>query len=112
MMIQNNSALASALKGLVDEWRKEIKIRRRRSQHDPVAEALDACAAEVQETVKVYDAADATLTVDQYAKDHGVTPQTVRNWIRRKELEARKTPNGWAIPRGAERRLPSTVLSS
>lgn len=110
--MQQNSALAAAAKQLAETWRDEVSVRRNRSRHDPIADALDGAAAELLEVVKTYDGADATLTVDQYARDHHVTPQTVRNWIRRGELAAKKTPNGWAIPRGAERRAEPTVLAS
>lgn len=93
----------AAAKGLATAWRGEAEQRRRISRHDPVAETLDYCAAELLEQMRQLDAPGAAATVEQYAADHGVTPQTCRNWIHRGELDAVRTPHGWRIPRTARR---------
>lgn len=51
------------------------------------------------------------LTVDQFAKNHGVTNTTVRQWIRRGKLRtAKKMGRDWLIPSIAER--PSRGFTS
>lgn len=93
-------------------WLREAESRRRVSRLDPVADALEYCAAELIEHVRVVDGLNAVRTVEQFAADHGVTPQTVRGWIRRGELQATRTPHGWRIPRSAHRmrRSRKTVI--
>lgn len=91
-------------KAVARAWKDEATRRRRLSAHDAVADALDYCAAELVEGLRQYEDPTAMLSVEAYAEMHGVTPQTVRNWIRGGELDARNTGRRWEIPRGAERR--------
>ena|SRR5690348_5482856 len=89
---------------VAENWKKEAATRRRLSQVDPVADTLDYCASELLEQVRTYEQTSHWLTVAQYAQLKLVTPQTVRNWIRRGELRAEDDgKGGWLIPRGAER---------
>ncbi len=94
----------AAAKGLAKSWADEAKRRRAMSRHDPIPEILDYCAAELVEKLKPFDDPTTLLTVDAYAELHDRTPQTVRNWINRGELEAREGPRGWLIPRSAVRK--------
>ncbi len=98
------STVTAAARDVAEGWRREADQRRRLSRHDPVADALDYCAAELLDQLRMVDGPAAVRTVEQYAADHGVTPQTVRNWIGRGELEAYRTPHGWRVPRTARRR--------
>jgi DNA-binding transcriptional MerR regulator len=51
--------------------------------------------------------------VDDYAHQKLVTPQTVRNWIRRGQLPAERTAKGYRIARDAQRSLrPATRRST
>ena len=89
---------------VAESWRREAAKRRRLSQVDPVADTLDYFASELLEQVRTYEQTSHWLTVAQYAQLKLVTPQTVRNWIRRGELSAEPDgKGGWLIPRGAER---------
>lgn len=89
---------------LVASWQADAKARRQRAPHDPAAEVLDACAAELQELFA--RAACEPLTPEEWGAIHGgVTPQTVTAWIRSGELEAYRDARGrWRIPPTAERR--------
>jgi excisionase family DNA binding protein len=93
----------AAARDMAAVWRREAESRRRVSRQDPVADALEYCAAELIEHLRVVDGLNAVRTVDQFAADHGITPQTVRGWIRRGELQATRTAHGWRIPRSAQR---------
>jgi predicted transcriptional regulator len=97
-----DTAIAVA-RNAASRWRKEATQRLRISQHDPVSETLQYCAAEIEEEMRALDAPGAMRTVEQYAKDHAVTPQTVRNWIRRGQLKADRTPHGYMIQHTAQR---------
>ena len=84
-------------------WKTEVAERRRISAHDPVADTLDYCAGEMTSQLKALESDTVWLTVEQYADLKLVTPQTVRNWIRRGELAAHDTEKGYRIKRGEER---------
>jgi hypothetical protein len=99
-----SDTVAAAARRVATEWKGEAEKRRRVSRHDPVADTLEFCASELSENIRAVDGPGATRTVEQYARDHGVTPQTVCRWIRRKELEAEQTPHGYRIARSAVRR--------
>lgn len=99
-------ALAAA-RTVAATWEEEAAKRRAISRHDPVADTLSYCAADLVEQLRVVDAPGAMRTVEQFATDACVTPQCVRNWINRGELTAMRTPHGWRIPRTASRRRPS-----
>lgn len=96
-------ALATA-RSVAASWQEEVERRRRISKHDPVAEALESCAAELIDRLREVDAPGAMRTVEQYAQAKGVTPQCVRRWIGRGMLEATKTPHGYRILHTAEPR--------
>lgn len=95
---------AEQVRDLVASWQADAAARRRRTPNDPVADALDACAAELQE--RFAEAALEPLSPEEWGAIHGgVTPQTVTTWIRSGELEAYKDNRGrWRIPVTSERR--------
>lgn len=86
-------------------WKQEAAKRRAISAVDPVADTLEYCAGELAERIRDAELANEGLTVEQYARlPHvSVTAQTVRNWIRRGQLAAVETPNGYRIARSAKR---------
>lgn len=95
---------SAVIRRIVSQWREEVGKRQARSKHDPGAEILDSCAAEIEEAIRQVDAPGAMRTVEQWARENGVTEQTVRNYIHRGELEgAVLLAHGWRIPRTARR---------
>lgn len=82
----------------------EAERRRLLSKHDPVADALDYIAADLLERARVLADPTALRTVEEYAAEQLVTPQTVRNWIHAGELEHTEDARGFRIPAGAMRR--------
>lgn len=84
-------------------WREEVARRRGRSAVDPVADAMESCAADLEARVELLARHTERVTPEQYGELHGVRPQSVRRWIRAGELEATRTGNGWEIPRDAVR---------
>lgn len=75
-------------------WREEVQLRRDRSAVDPVADAMESCARDLEATIRKLELACDRLTTEQYATLHGTTPQTVTRWIRNGELDAEKTATG------------------
>lgn len=96
--------VVTAAKGLARGWIDEAKNRRKISRSDPVAEALEYCAGELEARLKAVEH-DNRLTVEQYARlPHvDVTPQTVRTWIRTGQLQAHDSPKGYRIAADAKR---------
>lgn len=87
----------------VEELRAEVDQRRKVWLDDPVAKGMEHALTRFSGLMLRVSDESNTVTVDQYAAEAGVTPQTVRRWIRAKELPAEETPHGWRIPAGAER---------
>ena len=101
-MIDRDTAI---LGRLADNWSAEGTRRRHLSAHDPLADVLDYCASELRDRLQEIARDARYLSPEEYARDHRVTPQTVRGWIRTGQLEAVRTGKGWQVPRLAERRL-------
>jgi hypothetical protein len=97
--------LVDAIKGVTRTWADEAEKRRLISKTDPVADALIYCAGEIVSRVKAVQLSAPGLSVEQYAKlPHvRVTPQTVRAWIRNRQLLAIETPKGYRISPDAKR---------
>jgi hypothetical protein len=97
--------VVSAVEGVTRTWKLEAEKRRHISKADPVADTLEYCAGEIASRVKAVQFSDRGLTVEQYAKlPHvGVTAQTVRHWIRTRQLLAIETPKGYRIAADAKR---------
>lgn len=85
-------------------YRQEAEQRRRLSKHDPAADALEYVAADLTQRARILSDPTALLTVEEYAGEQGVSAQTVRNWIRTGQLEARAEGRGWRIASGTTRR--------
>jgi hypothetical protein len=90
------------LRARIDAWRQEAARRRARTATDPGADALESCATDLEADVDAIDQDTATLTAEEFALAHGVTPQAVRRWCRLGYVRAEQRPNGWAIPRDAK----------
>jgi hypothetical protein len=98
------AAVFASLRAMGGGWQDEARRRRKISATDPIADSLDYCAGELGELVRQLEADTAWLTPGAYAEMHDVTPQTVRAWIRRGELDARDAGSGWLIRRSAVRK--------
>lgn len=95
----------TAMRTLAAEMEAEATSRRRLTPGDAAAEASDYWASLLRARVAELEQDAETLTPAQYATLHGVTEQTVRNWIRRGELVADgDAASGYRIARRAERR--------
>ena len=95
--------LASS-RAVAETWRDEATRRRKISPTDPVADTMEFCATELLDHLQGVDRQTHWLGSEDFAQLHGVTPQTVRNWIRNSELEAVKTEKGgYMINRHATR---------
>lgn len=97
--------VVSAVKAVVGTWETEVAKRRQITKTDPVADAIEYCAGEIVSRVKEVQLNTPGLTPEQYAKlPHvGVTAQTVRHWIRTRQLLAMETPKGYRISPEAKR---------
>ncbi len=97
--------LLASFGALGKAWREEATRRRKLTPNDAGADTLDYCAAEMARHVELQRAGTHRLTVEQYAALKGVSEQTVRNWIRRGELEAEPgARGGYAVSPLAERK--------
>lgn len=94
----------SEIERAASSYRQEAEQRRKLSKHDPAADALEYVAADLLERARVLADPTQLRTVEEYAAEHGVSAQTVRNWIHAGTLEARPEGRGWRIPAGAIRR--------
>jgi hypothetical protein len=92
-----------SMDALADLWRAEAARRRKLTAVDPAADVLEHCASELTQQTADLRTGVAVLTVGDYARLKHVTPQTVRRWIRRGELPATGTSEGYVIPRDARR---------
>lgn len=90
-----------------DSYRKDAVSRRRLSKHDPVADALEYVAADLEERASRLADPTALRTVEEYAAEHDKAPQTIRNWIHAGELEHVSDARGFMIPAGAQRHRKS-----
>lgn len=96
------NGLVAVARAVADRWLSEVALRRKISKHDPVAEALEFCASELAEELRMYDAPDATCTVLEFAREHGVSGACVRRWARVGKVDAIRTPKGYRIKRGQQ----------
>jgi hypothetical protein len=68
-------------------------------------EALVQASRELRGVISKIEGKVSRLSIQQYATQHGVTPDTVRRWVRAGQLPATKGADGsWSIPYGAVRR--------
>ncbi len=83
-------------------WKSEAEERRGRTANDPGADALVSCANDLEAAAKELAESVTTLTPEQFAELHHVTPQSVTRWCRVGLLTAERKPSGWAIPADAQ----------
>jgi hypothetical protein len=100
-----NDAMTDATVGALRQWKREASERRKIAKNDPIAETLDYCAADLEQRLRMAEATEQWITVEAFAAqpDVGVSPQTVRAWIRAGELAAVRGRNGYHIRRGEKR---------
>src|SRR5438270_9439783 len=96
-------AVLSAIERAARSWSQEAQERRRISKLDSVADTLEHCASDLLERIREVRTAEERLTTEAYAKKHGVTPQTVRTWIRTNQLPAMLGAKGYEIAANARR---------
>jgi hypothetical protein len=89
--------VVGAIERVTKTWREEAAERRRISKSDPVADTLDYCAGEIATRLRTLATEAEYETVERRAEREGVTPQTVRAWIRAKQLPALEGPKGYRI---------------
>jgi hypothetical protein len=95
--------VVDAIDRVTKTWRLEAEERRRISTSDPVADTLVYCAGELAARLRALASESTYETVEAVAAREGVTPQTVRTWIRTNQLPAEHGAKGYRIPKGAER---------
>jgi hypothetical protein len=99
----NDRSLVSVVERTAKTWKQEAEKRRAISAVDPVADTLDYCAGEIAARLEALETDISYESVDERAHREGVTPQTVRIWIRTNQLAATTGPKGYRIPVDAER---------
>lgn len=87
-------SVGMGVRRVVAGWRTEVERRRKVSGLDPVADALDFCAAEILAAVKEAEQSDRWCSVAEYAVRVHKSEATVRKWIRRGDLRAERTAGG------------------
>lgn len=87
----------AAIEGVTRTWKQEAHKRRQFTKTDPVADTLEYCAGELDSRLESLKESMRRLSVEQFAKREGVTPQTVRNWIRRGLIQGDPTSKGYVI---------------
>jgi hypothetical protein len=104
MISATEEVLVLRVKDALSNLRTYANGRRRASRVDPVADAIDFCISEVEDTLAQTTEELRLLTPAQYATcvEPQVTPQTVRKWVRDGRLEAVQTARGYLIPRSAK----------
>ncbi|HTG26087.1 MAG TPA: helix-turn-helix domain-containing protein [Reyranella sp.] len=95
--------LLASVQSVSRDWRAEAERRRKVAKSDPVADALDWCAGELDTRCAMLKAECATVSVEQYAAAHGIAEQTVRNWIHQGQLPAERAGRGYRIAPNAVR---------
>lgn len=99
----SRSLVVVAVERAAKSWTKEAEERRKISKADPVADTLDYCASELAARLRSIESAAQFDSVEERARRDGVTPQTVRIWIRTGQLTAEDGAKGYKIPRDAKR---------
>lgn len=107
------SHYVTGLEGLIARWREMAQAQRELtpSVGSAIADSYDFAARELEETLQRLENPTTLLTPAEWGdlQDPKVTMRTVQRWIARGELDAVRTSKGFKVPRGAERREPSTV---
>lgn len=101
-MSDENVAIATA-RTVARDWQLEAQKRRAISKVDQVADTLEYCASELGARLATIEHESEWMTVRDYARQEGVTSQTVRTWIRTGELAATAGAKGYRIRRGTSR---------
>ena len=91
----------ATVEGMANGWAQEAAKRRKISATDPVADTLEYVAGEVRSELQTIKTASHWLTVEEYAVLKDKSEQTVRSWIRKGLIPARRGKDGYRIPRDA-----------
>ena len=79
-------AILAEVRALGNEWRADAKRIKQLSPSSEIASTLEGVAAELDRLVLHLESGAKLVTVKEFAQLHGVTSQTIRNWIRTGEL--------------------------
>lgn len=106
MIASVDGVIVKRVQHTLQSLRQRAVERRKASQVDPVADAIDYCVGELEETLTTASEETRLLTPAQYAAhvQPPVNVQTVRRWIRDGELAAIDGTRGYLIERTAIRR--------
>lgn len=123
--MQANDRATSRMQPVKPRWLQEIdsgltqlddEVRRRRdvSTVDPVADGIAYAVSELKTRVGTLTAPGRELTPAEWGaeQDPPVVEQTVRNWIKAGELEARTSPHGYRVLATAVRMKKESVRAS
>lgn len=95
--------LFARTRAALDNVDAEVVRRHSVSSADAVADGMAFAAKQIRDSLAAIESDTVEISTEQYAKLHGVTPQTVCNWIRHKELDARREGQSYLIRRSASR---------
>jgi hypothetical protein len=97
--------IPSAIREMPESWRERAAVRRGDTPVDPVADAYEKAARELEAAIDEAQSAARLVTAREFAELRGVREGTVRKWCARGELTgATKNISGdWRIPVTASR---------
>jgi excisionase family DNA binding protein len=84
------------------QWERMVAEQRAVTTVNPPADAVEYCAKDLRVLVQRIRENTEELTPEQYARQQGVSAETVRAWIRRGRLAFRTAGRGYLIPRDAK----------
>ena len=79
-------ALLAEIRALGNDWRADAKRIKQLSPSSEIASTLEGVAAQLDRLVLHLESGARYLSAKEYAALHGVSSQTVHNWIRLGEL--------------------------
>ena len=94
--------LFDQLQSLARAWDEEAARRRQVLAEDPAAAGMTFCATALREKLTELDRDFAFVSAGEFGRLHGVSGQTVLNWIERRRVVGAELVGGhWRIPRDA-----------
>jgi hypothetical protein len=84
------------VESLLSKWEAEIDSRRKRTPHDPLADVIESCRAELQLVVERDRKLE--LTTEEYGTKHRRQERTVRRWCQQGKIKCRPVGRGYLIP--------------
>jgi excisionase family DNA binding protein len=103
--VEMQQAFMASLTQLANRWQKDVARRRLEPGNDAmiVAYHREQDATELLALLQKLDADHEYLTVEQYAEHRGVSEETVRRWLRKRQLpDALPSGRSYRIHRNAK----------